>query len=278
LSEKFDLSKISSYPVVLRLVIFLLLLLSIWLPVALPMQYFLQRDANLLTILAMGILFIDFLILQKFWGLLVYRQKYIFSCYGLGRSRQNGIAFVRGLSIGFCFCLALFFLEAICGWVVIKTPNSSLIPVVLQGLLSGVGVAFAEELFFRGWLFFELKRDYQLKTVSWLIALIFAIAHFLKPIEEVIRTFVTFPALFLLGLTLAWAKIKYDDRLGICIGIHGGLVWGYYILNIGNLLTYTERVPNWITGIDGNPIAGLLGISFLSVLAVWMNPNRDVER
>lgn len=270
--DKFDFGKISNYPVVFRLGIFLSLLLLLWLPIALPLQYFLRQDANLLTILAMGFLFIDFLILQKFWGLLVYHQKQIFSCYGLRRSRQNGIAFVRGLSIGFCFCLALFFLEAICGWVIIKMPNSSLISVVIQGFMSGLGVAFAEELFFRGWLFFEFKQDYQLKAVFWLTALIFAIAHFLKPIEEVIRTFVTFPALFLLGLTLAWAKVRYDDCLGICVGIHGGLIWGYYILNVGNLLTYTERVPVWITGIDGNPIAGLLGISFLSVLATWMKP------
>jgi hypothetical protein len=68
------------------------------------------------------------------------------------------------------------------------------------------------------------------------------------------------------------STIKYHDRLGICIGIHGGLVWGYYILNVGNLLQYTKTVPDWITGIDGNPIAGILGLIFLYLLLVWMTP------
>ncbi|NJO93439.1 MAG: LPXTG cell wall anchor domain-containing protein, partial [Hydrococcus sp. RM1_1_31] len=60
------------------------------------------------------------------------------------------------------------------------------------------------------------------------------------------------------------------DRLGICIGIHGGLVWGYYILNVGRLLDYTGKVSPWITGVDNNPIAGMMGLVFLGILAVWM--------
>jgi uncharacterized protein len=270
LSNKFNC--ISNYPVIIRLGIFLLLLLIIWLPFALPIQYFFRQDPNAVTIAIMGLLFIEFVTLQKIWGIKVYRQTDIFSCYGLVRTRQNAIEFGKGLSIGFCVCLTLFFLEAICGLVTIKTPTNTLFPIVAEGLLSALGIALAEELFFRGWLFFELRRDYQLKTVLLLTALLFAIAHFLKPIEEIIRTFVTFPALVLLGLILARAKTKYSQRLGICIGIHGGLVWVYYILNVGKLLTYTNKVPNWITGIDGNPIAGLLGLAFLSILALWMKP------
>ena len=54
------------------------------------------------------------------------------------------------------------------------------------------------------------------------------------------------------------------------IGLHTGLVWGYYILTVGQLLEYTGKVPAWFTGIDGNPIAGLMGLFFLSILALWM--------
>jgi uncharacterized protein len=272
LSNQSNFNYISNYPVIIRLGIFLLLLLIIWLPFALPIQYFFRQNANTVTIMAMGLLFIEFVILQKVWGAKVYQKKDIFSCYGLVQTRQNAFELGKGLSIGFCVCLALFLLEAICGWVTIKTPTSTLFPIVAEGLLSALGIALAEELVFRGWLVFELRRNYQLKTVLWLAAAIFAIAHFFKPIEEIIRTFVTFPALFLLGLTLVMAKIKYGDRLGICIGIHSGLVWIYYILNIGNLLTYTNKIPSWITGVDGNPIAGLLGLAFLSILALWMKP------
>jgi hypothetical protein len=67
-----------------------------------------------------------------------------------------------------------------------------------------------------------------------------------------------------------WAKRSHFQHLGITIGIHGGLVWGYYILNVGQLVIYTGTVPPWITGIDGNPIAGLMGLFFLGILAVIM--------
>ncbi|WP_442921417.1 hypothetical protein [Microcoleus sp. PH2017_28_MFU_U_A] len=60
------------------------------------------------------------------------------------------------------------------------------------------------------------------------------------------------------------------DRLGLSIGIHAGLVWGYYIINVGELVRYSGSVPDWVTGINGNPLAGAIGLLFLSVLAVAM--------
>ncbi|WP_424405930.1 hypothetical protein [Microcoleus sp.] len=60
------------------------------------------------------------------------------------------------------------------------------------------------------------------------------------------------------------------DRLDLSIGLHAGLVWGYYIINIGELVRYSGSVPDWVTGINGNPLAGAVGLLFLSVLAVGM--------
>jgi uncharacterized protein len=73
-----------------------------------------------------------------------------------------------------------------------------------------------------------------------------------------------------LGIALVLAKYQHGDRLGISIGIHGGLVWGYYILNVGQLIKYNGQVPDWVTGIDGNPIAGVMGLIFLSGLTLKM--------
>ena len=103
--------------------------------------------------------------------------------------------------------------------------------IVIEGLFSALGIALAEELLFRGWLLDELQRDYGKKTCIWVTAIAYAVAHFLKPIEEIIRTAVTFPALVLLGIALVLAKYKHSDRLGISIGIHTGLVWAYLLLN-----------------------------------------------
>jgi hypothetical protein len=37
---------------------------------------------------------------------------------------------------------------------------------------------------------------------------------------------------------------------------------------VGNLITYTKKVPEWITGIDRNPLAGVTGILLLSAIAL----------
>ncbi|WP_363319189.1 MULTISPECIES: hypothetical protein [unclassified Microcoleus] len=60
------------------------------------------------------------------------------------------------------------------------------------------------------------------------------------------------------------------DRLGLSIGFHAGIVWGYYTINVGKLIRYSGSVPDWVTGVNGNPLAGAIGLLFLSVLAVGM--------
>jgi membrane protease YdiL (CAAX protease family) len=266
----FDLTRIASYPAPARLVIFILALLSIWLPLAITIYGLLKQNPNLVTILTMGLMFVEFLILLHFWHQKVYQNPHWLNRYGLDWTRQNGIALLNGLSIGLLFTLGLFSLETILGWAVIKTPSEFFWRIVIEGLLSALGIAFAEELLFRGLLLDELGQDYAPKIVLWADALIFALLHFIKPIEEIIRTFPTFPALVLLGLTLVWAKRSCSKRLGICIGIHAGLIWAYYIFNVGKLLQYTGQVPPWITGIDNNPIAGAMGLIFLAILAISM--------
>ena len=265
-----NFSKIALYPAPIRLGIFILALLLIWLPLAAPIYLLFNSDPNLVTIMTMGLMFIAFLFLLQFWGKNVHKQPQLLKHYGLVWTRQNGIDLVKGLSLGLWFCLGLFILESFLGWIEFKTPSVGLLRVVAEGFLSALGIGLAEELVFRGWVLDELQRDYQPQTVLWANAIIFAVAHFIEPIEEIIRTFLTFPALILLGLTLVWSKRVHRDRLGICIGIHAGLVWGYYILNIGKLVQYSDKVSPWITGIDGNPIAGVMGLLFLGILALWM--------
>ncbi|MEM8502332.1 MAG: hypothetical protein AAF716_04185, partial [Cyanobacteria bacterium P01_D01_bin.1] len=57
------------------------------------------------------------------------------------------------------------------------------------------------------------------------------------------------------------------SRLGYPIGLHAGLIWGYYIVNVGGLSDYTGRAPEWVTGIDSNPLAGLMGLILLGLIA-----------
>jgi hypothetical protein len=115
-------------------------------------------------------------------------------------------------------------------------------------------------------------------------ATIFALVHGLRP---------QFPSIFLLAVTLILAKRSCADsgsvaisegnewryqtlktpreRLGLPMGLHAGLVWAYYIVTVGSLVTYAPHVPEWLTGFDRNPLAGAIGFLFLSALALGLS-------
>jgi membrane protease YdiL (CAAX protease family) len=253
----------------MRLAIFILVLLLLWLPVAAPI-YLLVPDSNLVSILTLLVLYGEFIALVKFWGKQVHREPQIFKRYGLQGSRQNWMEWLAGLGGGLAIALSLFTVEGWLGWLVWQSPTVFLPKLILEGWLSAVAIGFAEELLFRGWLLDELERDYRPSITIWATALIFALLHFIKPLAEVLRTFPQFPGLILLGIILVWAKRGSGGRLGLSMGLHGGLVWGYYIINVGQLTKYSGQVPDWLTGVDRNPLAGVMGLLFLSAIAWWM--------
>lgn len=271
---KSDLSVFRRFPAPLRLVVFALILLLLWLPIAVPV-YWLIPDQNLAGILALLGLYAEFIVLVRRWGREVHRQPRIFWSYGLEFSRTIGLEVLAGLWVGLLSVAVLISLETACGWITWSTVSLPLLRVILEGLLVSLALGFAEELLFRGWMLDELQRDYAPMVALWANAVLFATLHL---------RLLTFPALVLLGVALVWAKRscselrlgKRRDRLGLSIGLHAGLVWGNYILEVGKLITYTGRVPAWVTGIDRNPVAGLMGILLLGTLAfgMWQFANR----
>ena len=148
-----------------------------------------------------------------------------------------------------------------------------------------LAVGFAEEALFRGWVLTELEKNYSSTAALVMDATFFAGTHFIKPWAEIVRTFPQFLGLVILGMALVWARRssqpysqtaigksrgKHGEMgcgLGYPIGLHAGLVWGYYIVNVGGLSEYTGRVPEWVTGIDKNPLAGLMGLILLGAIA-----------
>ena len=171
---KINWSKIATYPAPLRLGIFIAILLICWLPIALPLYLIFNYDPNLTSILTMVVLFGIFLFLLKFWSDRVYGIRKGFEFYGLVWTRQNGIDWLKGIAIGLLLTFTLFFTESLFGWVQIQPSKVFLLKIILEGSLTGLGVAFAEELFFRGWILTELEKDYSLNQSLWSNALIFA--------------------------------------------------------------------------------------------------------
>ena len=260
--------KIASYPFFLRIAIFLVILLAIWLPFAAPI-YLLVKDSNLATILTMALLFTEFLFLVRLWGKQVYGENQVLKSYGLINTRQNGFEFLIGLAIGLLLTFSLFAVQGLFGFV--SWQNSDNLPrIIAEGLVSALGVGFFEELIFRGWLLDELQRDYNDRVSLWANSLLFALSHFIKPVVAMLRSWPQFPGLLLLGLILVGGKRSRQNRLGLSIGFHTGIVWGYYMINVGQLVRYSGSVPDWVTGVNGNPLAGAIGLLFLGTLALGM--------
>jgi hypothetical protein len=245
------------------------MLLLLWLPLATPI-YLLVDDSNLVSILTMVLLYVEFIFLLRLWGKYVYQQPQILRTYGLEFTRQNGVDLVRGLAMGIINILILFGIQGLLGWLVWQQPKVFLLKIILEGLLVGLGIGFAEELLFRGWLLDELQQDYKPRVALWTDAIAFATLHFIKPLEAIIHTLPQFPALVLLGLTQVWGKHWRRGRLGLPIGLHCGLVWGYYIINVGGLTKSSGQVPDWVTGVNNNPLQGLMGVMLMSVFALWV--------
>ena len=223
----------------------------------------LVHDANTASIVTILLLYAEFIALVRLWGRYVYHQPDLLRRYGLVKTRRNAINLLTGLAIGLTSLLLLFAVQGAFGWLVWLSPQPLLPRVILEGSLTGLGFGFAEELLFRGWMLDELQRDYSLQKAMWISAIVYAALHAPSSIAQV-------PALILLGLALVLAKRASQGRLGLSIGLHGGLVWGYYIVNVGQLIKYSTQVPDWLTGIGRNPLASVTGIAALGAITLGM--------
>jgi len=133
-----------------------------------------------------------------------------------------------------------------------------------------IGVGFAEELIFRGWLLEELKKQFGLKKAIVMQSFIFSIVHigFDLPFWEMLSILT---GLFLLGILLSLIRLKNNNSLWGCIGLHGGLVGLWFITNNG-LLDISKNSPKWLVGpgtINTNPLGGIIGISLIIIFCFF---------
>jgi len=243
-------------------------LLIVWLPWV-GLVYWQVKDPNTISLLTMPVVFIEFLLLLHWWGRRVHHLSHPCQFYGLGWTQPHRRELKWGLSLGLFSLLGLFFIEYLWGWLSWQ-PIPQLLWVIPIGLAIALGIGFAEELIFRGWLLDELQRDYSRERSLWVSSLAFAGLHYIRPLPSIIQTLPQLLGLVLLGLTLVWAKRSKTDRLSLPIGLHAGLVWGFYIVTVGGTIYYAPHVPEWLTGIDGNPLAGVMGLICLGAIALFI--------
>jgi uncharacterized protein len=128
--------------------------------------------------------------------------------------------------------------------------------LLLNAVALGLGVGFAEELLFRGWLLGELSLLLGRQRALWLQAVLFSLVHtrFNLPIGLLLSLL---GGLLLLGLALGLQRRADGGLLWGAIGLHGGLVGGWFLLQQG-VVSVNPMAPGWLIG-PANPIGGLLG-------------------
>ena len=142
--------------------------------------------------------------------------------------------------------------------------------ILLNSILLGLGVGFAEEIIFRGWLLEEFKFEYGTRISLPLQALCFSFVH---PVPNNIfwNNIGLRLGFFLLGIFLSLVRIKDKGSLWSCIGIHGGLVGFWFYINNG-LIELKESTPSFLAGPFtqnmSNPIGSFSAILILLLLCI----------
>ncbi len=241
-----------------RLGLFLSCLLLFWLPIALPVYWFLGQKSEVYLLIWLYVIFVWFI---GFWGKKIEEQPHPYQYYGLRFTKGALLELVAGMAIGISSLLLLMQVQVWLGWAewqyLSDAPKH-----ILPGLGVALGVGIAEELLFRGWLLTELERDYSPNRSLWMSTIIFTALHFLNW-QVIRRNWAQFWGLLLLGRNLVLARRLTRGSLAFPIGLHAGLVWANYVIDVGNLLFGLDEVPSIVTGINGNPLAGMMGLLFL---------------
>ena len=181
---------------------------------------------------------------------------------GRGGRRRLSSALLRGLLLA-TFLLALVTVALLMGswahwlgeWSLSRSLNALALLLV---------VGLTEELIFRGWLWRELDQLIGPASAVAGQALIFSLVHTRFNLGFwPMLTLLT--GLLLLGLCLAVQRRLDGGSLWGCVGLHGGLVAGWFLLQSG-LLQLSPDAPSWLVGpgsSNANPLGGAIGLGGL---------------
>ncbi|AAQ00697.1 Metal-dependent membrane protease [Prochlorococcus marinus subsp. marinus str. CCMP1375] len=237
-----------------------------------PLGFLFEKiEQNDLSLVGTLFTFTFFLFTLPSW--VKFRWRYRKPSLALGLSGLASKHSVRSFFRGFCWAgvllvciLAPIFLGS---WGDLVGGGIS-IANFINAVFLGIGVGFAEELVFRSWLWGEANLLVGASKGIFLQAGIFSLAHLsalIKSDLSFVELISLLIGLFLLGLVLALRRILDNGSLSGCIGLHGGLV-GLWFLIDADLIEILPTTPTWIVGpgsVTPNPIGGLIGIVCLAL-------------
>ena len=184
------------------------------------------------------------------------------------------LSILRSVVVGFGFAVLglviSFGIQTGLGWVIWQPlDRRQLISGLLPTLLLALWISGTEELIFRGFLLTQLQHDYATGAAAMISSLIFALLHLVWEQQETIPQL---PGLWLMGMVLVLARYVDGGSLGLAWGLHTGWIWAIATLDSAQLITYTGVGSEWLTGKNGKPLAGGLGIVCLLATGVilWL--------
>jgi len=199
--------------------------------------------------------------LRRVWGI-----AHPWRCLGLNAPLRRSVpALVHGLLDAALLLSGLIMLLLALGqahW------GSGLTPGQTINALALMGVGFAEELLFRGWLWGELQLRLDQGRAAVAQAVVFGLLHTRFDQGWAIPLGLL-PGMFVLGLVLAGQRSKDGNLLAGAVGLHGGLVAGWFALQSG-LLRLEPSIPVWLVGPNYNPVAALPDYNPVGGLLGWL--------
>ena len=224
-----------------------------------------EISSNTLSIIGTIITFFLFILILPTWAQNRWDNHHLWLDFGFNGKYRMFKLFFKGFfsafSLLFIFLIFLFLFGYVTKFGSINIKN------LLDATLLIIGIVFAEELIFRGWLMEEMILLFGIKRGIIFQSLIFSIAH----LRFDIGFFSLIPfliGLFLFGLVLTLRRIKDKGSLLGCIGLHGGLVAIWHVFDSG-LITFSIHTPYYFLGPSKemqNPIGSIFGIIILLIV------------
>ncbi|KAB8319900.1 CPBP family intramembrane metalloprotease [Tolypothrix campylonemoides VB511288] len=260
LSPDLLLSSFKDAPVLFVVIAFFIVWLGCWLPIAALIAFAskwqlskgLQPEQKLPLVVSLYLL-VPFVL----WGA-SWLTDTPFSDYGLPSNISTLYSLGLGLALGVLSIAVVFLLQFWLGWCSFQWSNFKLVrPILLPILLVALFIGGIEELVFRGFLFTELNKDNSVWVAALISSSIFALLHLVWEQRE---TTPQLPGLWFMGMVLVLARFVDGGSLGLAWGLHTGWVWAIATLDTAQLIDYTGKVSDWVTGKNKKPLAGVAGI------------------
>ena len=197
--------------------------------------------------------------------------------------KKSSIGFIVGLAILAPVIALLIYLDI----RVLANDAEITLTFILKALAAGIVIALIEETLFRG-LFFKLSENWHGGYTAVVISsLFYAMLHFIKPVEHIDQTLLSFNsgfeviinafrgasfmspddffALFVVGILLALVRLR-TQTLAVCIGLHASWV---FLIKLSKELTDGTNSSNWayLTG-DYDGIVGWLSFLWITLLSI----------